>query len=95
MLAASGALGKQLGNSYSPVLLLLKPLPSPPCLLLCCSANVSPPSLAADMLCGAFNVIAFSWIASPAATELEAVSWEEFDCQEFACAACDASGACG
>ena len=38
-----------------------------------CSANVSPPSLAADMLCGAFNVIAFSWIASPAATELEAV----------------------
>ena len=37
------------------------------------SANVSPPSLAADMLCGAMNVIAFSWIASPAATELEAV----------------------
>lgn len=50
------------------------PVPVPPP----CSANVSPPSLAADMLCGAFNVIAFSWIASPAATELEAVSWEVF-----------------
>lgn len=42
------------------------------------SANVSPPSLAADMLCGAFNVIAFSWIASPAATELEAICMDWF-----------------
>lgn len=38
-----------------------------------CRANTSPPSLVADMLCGALSVIGFSWIASPAATELEAV----------------------
>lgn len=37
-------------------------------------ANTSTPSLLADLLCGALGVIGFSWIASPAATELEAVS---------------------
>lgn len=37
------------------------------------SANTSPPSLIADMLCSALGVVGFSWVASPAATELEAV----------------------
>lgn len=46
---------------------LLRPLPRRR------SANTSPPSLIADMLCGALGVIGFSWIASPAATELEGV----------------------
>ncbi|KAL4443850.1 hypothetical protein ABPG75_011587 [Micractinium tetrahymenae] len=36
-------------------------------------ANTSPPSLVADMLCSALGVIGFSWVSSPAATELEAI----------------------
>jgi len=36
-------------------------------------ANTSPPSLLGDMLSGAFGIISFSWIASPAATELETI----------------------
>ncbi|CAI5976046.1 unnamed protein product [Closterium sp. NIES-64] len=34
-------------------------------------ANSSTPALLADMLCSALNVVAFNWLASPAATELE------------------------
>jgi glutamate/tyrosine decarboxylase-like PLP-dependent enzyme len=34
-------------------------------------ANSSPPGLMADMLSDAIGCVAFSWIASPAATELE------------------------
>lgn len=42
------------------------------------SANSSAPAMLADMLCNALGVIGFSWIASPAATELEAVGgWLE------------------
>jgi aromatic-L-amino-acid decarboxylase len=37
------------------------------------SANSSPPALLGDMLSGALNVIGFSWVTSPAATELETV----------------------
>lgn len=55
----------------------LPPLPSAcqhdPCRPPPCSANTSPPSLIADMLCSALGVIGFSWVSSPAATELEAV----------------------
>lgn len=36
-------------------------------------ANSSPPGLLGEMLSGMFNVIGFSWIASPAASELETV----------------------
>ena len=36
-------------------------------------ANSSFPGLLGEMLSGAFNVIGFSWIGSPAATELETV----------------------
>lgn len=36
-------------------------------------ANTSPPSLLGDMLSSAFGIISFSWIASPAATELETI----------------------
>ena len=38
-------------------------------------ANSSFPGLLGEMLSGAFNVIGFSWIGSPAATELETVCW--------------------
>jgi glutamate/tyrosine decarboxylase-like PLP-dependent enzyme len=37
------------------------------------SANSSPPALLGDMLSNAINCIGFSWVASPAATELETV----------------------
>lgn len=37
-------------------------------------ANGSAPSALADMLCNALGTIGFSWIGSPAATELETVS---------------------
>ena len=37
-------------------------------------ANASFPAQLADMLGGAMNMIGFSWICSPAATELETVS---------------------
>jgi len=36
-------------------------------------ANTSVPGLLGDMLSGMFNVIGFSWVASPACTELEGV----------------------
>lgn len=37
-------------------------------------ANTSYPGLLGDMLASCFNVIGFSWIASPAATELESIT---------------------
>ena len=37
-------------------------------------ANTSVPGLLGDMLSGMFNVIGFSWVASPACTELEAIT---------------------
>jgi len=37
-------------------------------------ANTSYPGLMGDMLASCFNVIGFSWIASPAATELEGIT---------------------
>lgn len=37
-------------------------------------SNTSYPGLLGDMLASCFNVIGFSWIASPAATELEAIT---------------------
>lgn len=37
------------------------------------SANTSPPAMLADMLCNALMPIGFSWVGSPAATELETV----------------------
>ena len=36
-------------------------------------ANTTPASLLGDMVSGMFNCIAFSWVASPAATELETI----------------------
>ena len=36
-------------------------------------ANCSVPGILGEMLCSMFNVIAFSWVASPAATEMETV----------------------
>lgn len=36
-------------------------------------ANSSPPGILGDMLSDMFNCIAFSWVASPAATELETI----------------------
>jgi len=40
-------------------------------------ANTSPSSLCGDILSGMFNCIAFSWIASPAATEMETIVMDE------------------
>jgi aromatic-L-amino-acid decarboxylase len=37
------------------------------------SSNSSLPSLLGDMLSGTFSIVGFSWVASPAATELETV----------------------
>ena len=39
----------------------------------CCSADISYPAMVADMLSNALGVVGFSWIGSPAATELETV----------------------
>lgn len=36
-------------------------------------ANSSPPAILGDMLASMFNVIGFSWEASPASTELEVI----------------------
>ncbi|XXG50988.1 hypothetical protein AAC387_Pa02g4862 [Persea americana] len=36
-------------------------------------ANASTPGFLGEMLCTGFNVVGFSWIASPAATELESI----------------------
>ena len=36
-------------------------------------ANSSFPGLLGEMMSGAFNIIGFSWMGSPAATELETV----------------------
>nr|ADG34844.1 putative phenylacetaldehyde synthase [Vanda hybrid cultivar] len=36
-------------------------------------ANASTPGFAGEMLCSGLNVVGFSWIASPAATELETI----------------------
>ena len=40
-------------------------------------ANTSPPSLCGDLLSGMFNCVAFSWVASPAATELETMVMDQ------------------
>ena len=40
-------------------------------------ANTSPASLCGDLLSGMFNCVAFSWVASPAATELETLVLDE------------------
>lgn len=37
------------------------------------NADSSYPGMVADMLCTAFNVIGFSWVNSPACTELETI----------------------
>jgi aromatic-L-amino-acid/L-tryptophan decarboxylase len=41
-------------------------------------ANSSPPALLGDMLSGMFNTIGFSWMASPALTELESIVLDWF-----------------
>jgi hypothetical protein len=53
-----------------------------------------PSGLLGEMLSGAFNVIGFSWIGSPAATELETVGVHDSFCSDVHSSSCGHDGRC-